>query len=188
MNRRAFIFQDIKLICPKPGLRQFLLLYWQLPTFKVLFWFRLIQYKIMSNHRMGLRILRIKYNTLCNKYMCTLPIETTVGEGLVFPHGFPIVINSKARIGKNVIIHPCVLIGRDRGKEGAPVIGDCCFIGHGVKIIGNPVIGEYCFISPGAVVTKNIPSNTLVGAGVNNILNSTGRDHYLQYRVTGGEK
>ena len=84
-------------------------------------------------------------------------------------------------IGENCIIHPCVLIGRDRGKVGAPVIGDNCFIGHGAKIVGNPCIGSWSFISPGAIVTKSVPYGSLVGSGVNNILSDKGKEHVMLY-------
>lgn len=100
---------------------------------------------------------------------------------MVFPHGFPLVVNPDAKIGCNCIIHPCVLIGRDRGKNGAPTIGDNVFIGNGAKIIGNPTIGDFTFISPGAIVTKDVPNCSLVGAGVNNIINNEGRKHVMMY-------
>lgn len=74
-----------------------------------------------------------------------------------------------------------MLIGRNRAKEGAPIIGDYCFIGHGVKIIGNPIIGDNCFISPAAIVTKDIPSGSLVGAGLNNIIGGNGKEHVEYY-------
>ena len=66
-----------------------------------------------------------------------------------------------------------MLVGTTRGKEGAPVIGDNCFLGDGCKIVGNCIIGDWCFIAPNAVVTKNIPPNSVVGSGVNQILNTT---------------
>lgn len=92
------------------------------------------------------------------------------------------VINPAANIGNNCIIqHPCVLIGRDRGKDGAPQIGDNCFIGNGSKIIGNPKVGDWCFIAPGAIITKNIPSGSVVGSGLNNILNNNGKQHVKLY-------
>ena len=111
-----------------------------------------------------------------------MPIDIKLGKNCTFPHFFPIVINPESIIGKNCIIHPCVLIGRDRGKVGAPQIGDNCFIGHGAKIIGNPKIGDWTFVSPGAIVTKNIPEGSLVGAGVNNIISDKGKEHVALYQ------
>ena len=143
--------------------------------------FRFCQYA-KQHHWKLFPILHYRYKLLCDHYSVYLPIDTTIGKGLVFPHNFPTVINPSATIGENCIIHPCTLIGRDRGKQGGPKIGNHCFIGHGAKIIGNPNIGDWCFISPGAIITKDIPSESLVGAGVNNILSAEGREHALLYQ------
>ena len=141
----------------------------------------------MKTARMGggkkllFQMLSKRYSICCSVLNVTLPISTKIGEGLIFPHAFPLVINPEAIIGKNCIIHPCVLIGRDRGKDGAPIIGDNVFIGHGAKVIGNPHIGDWTFISPAAIITKDIPKGCLVGAGVNNIINNNGREHVMLY-------
>ena len=128
------------------------------------------------------KLVSRRYYKLCDLYNVELPIEVNLGRGCCFPHKFPLVINPQAVIGINCVIHPCVLIGRHRGKDGAPVIGDNCFIGHGAKIIGNPIIGDFCFITPGAVVTKNVPACSVVGAGVNNILSNKGKELILLYQ------
>lgn len=117
-----------------------------------------------------------RYNKLCEIFNVYLPIDTKLGRHCIFTHFFPVVINPESNIGENCIIHPCVLIGRDRGKTGSPQIGNNCFIGHGAKIIGNPIVGDWSFISPGAIITKNIPESSLVGAGVNNIMSNKGKD------------
>ena len=105
--------------------------------------------------------------------MIDLDVKTNIGPGISFPHGGPITINSATVIGENCIIHPCVLLGGDR-KTGAPIIGNNVFIGHGVKIIGHISVGDNVFISPGAVITKNIESDCIMGAGVNNIIRPHG--------------
>lgn len=147
--------------------------------------FRFCQY---LNSKSGFVVKLIKklayrrYSMLTESFNVSLPIDTAIGKGLCFPHQFPLVINPSATIGKNCIIHPCVLIARDRGKEGFPIIGDNCFIGHGAKIIGNPIIGDWCFICPGAVVTKNMIEGSLIGSGVNNLLSMKGKEYVLLYQ------
>lgn len=133
-------------------------------------------------YRVLYRVFNDRYNKVCGYLNLSLSPITSIGSGVVFPHGFPLVINSATKIGKNCIIHPCVLIGRDRGKDGAPVIGNNVFVGNGAKIIGNPCIGDWCFISPGAVITKNIPANSVVGFGLNNIINGDGKIHVEMYQ------
>ena len=118
--------------------------------------------------------MNIYYLRQCNRFQISLGAQTKIEPGLIFPHDGPIVINPASIIGKNCIIHPCVLIGGSRKKNGSPQIGDNVFIGHGAKLIGPIKIGNDVFISPGAVLTKNIADDAVVGAGVNNILSESG--------------
>lgn len=43
------------------------------------------------------------------------------------------------------------------------------------------ISGDWVFISPGAMITKDIPSESLVGYGFNNILNDDGKRHVEMY-------
>lgn len=110
----------------------------------------------------------------------TLDERLVAGKGLSFPHNGPFVINYNSIIGQNCTIHPNVLIGGDRGK-GSPIIGDNVFIGNGAKIIGKCKVGNWVFIAPGAIITKDVPSNALVGSGLNNIINNDGKRHVELY-------
>lgn len=187
---RTYIFQDRISYGFRPSIFSFVRLFFGPTRSKILFQYRYLNFRfspgyVTSGDKFIYNILAVflkrLYQHNCERLNVDLPINTTIGNGVVLPHGFPLVINPMAKIGKNCIIHPCVLIGRDRGKEGAPTIGDNCFIGHGAKIIGNLVIGNWCFISPAAVVTKDIPDGSLVGAGVNNILSNEGKKHVVLY-------
>lgn len=110
-----------------------------------------------------------------------LDYKTEIGRGVEFPHNFPLIINTGAKIGKCCIIHPNVLIGGSRGKGCSPIVGDYVFIGNGTKIIGKVVVGSWCFISPGAIITKDVPEGCTVGGGVNLILNNNGKDNVMRY-------
>lgn len=180
-----FVFQDRIAYGQQPQYKWLFSIFRQQNALKLVFYLRNIQYfSKVDNHFFGggiCRFWKMKYNSLCESLNIFLPFETDIASGLRFPHSFPLVITPEARIGKCCTIHPCVLIGRNRAKEGAPIIGDYCFIGHSAKIIGNPIIGDYCFISPSAVVTKDIPSGSLVGAGINNIIGNNGKEHVKKY-------
>ena len=185
-NIREYTFQDTICYGHKPNYFSLLRMLLNNDANYIVQLYRFSQYCNMRKtfiytilRKIGMR----KFYTLTEKYPLFLEVRTEIGEGLFFPHRFPVVINPDAKIGKYCIIHPCVLIGRDRGKKGAPIIGDNVFIGNGAKIIGNPIIGDYTFISPGAIITKNIPAGSLVGAGVNNILSDKGNDHVLLYSL-----
>jgi serine O-acetyltransferase len=107
------------------------------------------------------------------KSFISIYLGTKVKPGLLFPHGGPININPAVEIGENVIIHPNTLLGGNR-KTGAPIIGDNVFIGNGAKLIGRIHVGNWVFISPGAVLTHDVPDDTVVGAGLNYFLRPQG--------------
>lgn len=55
--------------------------------------------------------------------------------------------------------------GKNMDKVGRIRVGNNCFIGNGVRIMVGVTIGDNCIIGAGSIVTKNIPSNSVV-AGV----------------------
>lgn len=87
----------------------------------------------------------------------------TIDSGLTIWHMGPIIINGRARIGKNATIHPMVVIGYKNKDERAATIGDNVYICAGVKIIGNITIGNNVTIAPNSVVTKDFPDNVIIG-------------------------
>ncbi len=144
--------------------------------------FRFIQY--LKQRRRG--CLLAKWFEYCfhiktAKMGCNLEPETQIAPGLIFPHGFPVVIHPYAKLGRHCIVHPGVQIGTSRTKDGAPIIGDYCFLGNGCHIIGNCKIGDWCFISPGAFVCKDIPEGSVVGFGINNIISDKGKEIVSMY-------
>ncbi|ACT91329.1 serine O-acetyltransferase [Dyadobacter fermentans] len=88
----------------------------------------------------------------------------TCGPGIIFYHFGHIIINGKARIGKNLCVYPGVTIGQNERGE-APRIGDNCFLGLGSKVLGNVRIGNNVVVAANSVVTKDVPDNCMV-AGV----------------------
>jgi len=151
-------------------------------SFRITVQFRFLQYLNLHNKFRRITGFLIRFYTLRTaKLGLSLHPDTKIGAGIRFVHNFPIVINSQSIIGKNVIIHPNVLIGGTRTKGKAPVIGDNCFLGNGCKIIGNCIIGSWTFISPGAFICKDVPSGSVVGFGVNNIISEKGEEYVQLY-------
>ena len=153
-----------------------------LVPFRITVKFRFIQY--LKQRRWG-RLFAIwfdyRFRVKTAKMGCNLEPETEIAPGLCFPHGFPVVIHSHAKLGRHCIVHPGVQVGTSRTKGGAPVIGDYCFLGNGCHIIGNCKIGDWCFISPGAFVCKDIPEGSVVGFGLNNIISNKGKETVSMY-------
>ncbi len=86
-------------------------------------------------------------------------------------------VDAQIVIGKNCDIGPAVefipgshIIGDNLRRAGIGIarpitVGDGCWIGAKSMILGGVNIGEGCVIAAGAVVTNDLPPNTLV-AGV----------------------
>lgn len=98
------------------------------------------------------------------KYGYQIYPETQIGEGLYLGHWGALVINPKAKIGKNCNIAQGVTIGQqNRGKnEGYPEIGDEVWIGPNAVIVGGIKIGNNVLIAPNAYVNFDVPSDSVV--------------------------
>ncbi|CAA7194386.1 serine acetyltransferase [Chryseobacterium nematophagum] len=98
------------------------------------------------------------------KYGFQIYPETTIGEGLYLGHWGCLVINPKAKIGKNCNIAQGVTIGQqNRGKKtGSPIINDEVWIGANAVIVGNVTIGKNVLIAPNSYVNFDVPENSIV--------------------------
>lgn len=137
-------------------------------SFKVTFWFRIGTY-LQQRRNLFLLYMFVKiiYKHVQHKTGIQLPWGTSIDDGLRFFHYDCIVIAQSAKIGKNVSIHHGVTIGRvfNGKKAGVPIIGDNVVIFAGAKILGNVLIGNDAVIGANAVVTNDVPNNSVV-AGV----------------------
>lgn len=89
-----------------------------------------------------------------------------VGPGLCLVHGGPVFINKRARVGRNAVIHPMVVIGQGRSEAEVPIIGNNVHIGPGAKIIGQVVVGDNVVIAANAVVTRSFPEGNCTIGGI----------------------
>lgn len=86
-------------------------------------------------------------------------------------------IGDDVMIGPNVSLitsgHPIEPSRRRDGVTAAPiVIGRNVWLAAGVTVIGGVVIGENSVVAAGAVVTKDVPPNTLVGGNPAQVIRS----------------
>jgi len=89
------------------------------------------------------------------------------GAGLRLGHYGDIVINGKARLGRNCTIAGAgSLIGEDLLTGEAPTIGDNCYIGPGAKVLGGVTIAEGVTIAANAVVTKDVTEEYITVGGI----------------------
>lgn len=90
----------------------------------------------------------------------------SIDEGLRIMHLGHILINSNARIGKNVVLHSGVCIVATGGISEAAKIGNNCKLGVNCILIGNIEIGDNSVVGAGAVVTKSFIEGHVTLAGV----------------------
>jgi serine O-acetyltransferase len=94
-----------------------------------------------------------------------IPLNCTIGGGLLIPHPNGIVIHPNSEIGINCLIHQQVTIGVSRNSGAPAKIGAHVDIGAGAKIIGSIRIGNHVLIGANAVVAKDIAPGMVV-AGI----------------------
>ncbi len=87
-------------------------------------------------------------------------------SGLQIYHSGNIVVNGKAKIGKNCRLHGSNCIGNSHNNDDCPVIGDNVRFGVGAKAFGNIYIADNVTIAAGAVVTKSCYQKGAVLAGI----------------------
>lgn len=131
------------------------------------FWFRIGSYLQTKNNivaKLFWLIVKFIYKHKQHKTGIQLPLTTKIAGGLQFFHYSCIIIAQSVVIGKNASIHQGVTIGRVFfGKyAGVPTIGDNVVIFAGAKILGTVYIGDNAVIGANAVVTKDVPANSVV--------------------------
>jgi serine O-acetyltransferase len=99
-------------------------------------------------------------------FACHLPPEVEIGAGTELGYGgIGVIVHSQAKIGRDVLISPGVVIGGRSELTGAPVIGHRVKIGAGAKILGPIQIGEGAHVGANAVVIRDVAPGEVV-AGV----------------------
>lgn len=113
----------------------------------------------------------LKHNSIRRKSGCSIWPGIELGQGTYIAHAQNIYIGKTTIIGDKCRIYPgCYIMAALKGDndrwENAErrhaKIGNNCILGAGCMIIGPITIGDDVFIGARAIVTKDIPSHTLV--------------------------
>ena len=122
-----------------------------------------------------LRQMRFHLRRMREGWGSEITPEAELGD-VIIRHGTAIVIGGGARIADGVIIHQQVVLGALRfgGPERRGIIchqhiGENTILCAGAKILGDVTIGKNCIIGANAVVTCDVPDNS-VAVGHNRIL------------------
>lgn len=120
-------------------------------------------YSVGSDRLYRLLVKKLIKRKMNKRKFIVLGINSKAGENIFLPHPRNVVIGDRVIIGNNCRIYQGVTIGQSKGMY--PKIGDNVIIYPGAKIIGDVSIGDNSIVGTNAVVTKNVPSNTIV-AGI----------------------
>lgn len=123
---------------------------------------RKYEYHINNHNKIRSLFYKIRLNKLGLKYNLHIG-PNMVGAGISIPHiSQGIIINAK-NIGENLRINSGALIGNLDSDKNRPTIGNNVRVSIGAKVYGNISIGDNVIIAPNAVVTKDVPQNSVVG-------------------------
>ena len=144
------------------GIKGLIKAFWLMPGFRYMYLNRKVSKCRRFSIKWFLFILLLRRYSF--KFGFQIPYITEIGEGFYIGHHGTIIINSKAKIGKNCNIGAGATIGQtNRGKlKGCPTIGDNVWIGIGAVIVGNITIGSNVLVAPNSYINFNVPGNSLV--------------------------
>lgn len=156
---KYLIKRDFEAFCrhyQKPGgNKTFFYFFVHYPEFRVL-----VKTRLKIKDRGVIKLMRLVIDATCRHINLFVYTEATnIGEGLVFHHGFSTMISAES-IGENCHIYQQVTIGNSHGKT--PIIGNNVTIYPGAKLFGEITIGDDVVIGANAVVTKDVPSHSMV--------------------------
>lgn len=110
----------------------------------------------------------------------------SVGESVRISLGCNITDPTLVRIGSNVTLADCTLLGHDGvirilnarfdkklDSVGRIDIRDNCFIGYGAIVMPRVTIGPDSIVAAGAVVTKDVPPGVVVGGNPARVICTT---------------
>lgn len=152
-------------------------------SFKYAFWMRSCQY----THRKPLLhytvhfVCRVILRHYRYRFGIDIPFETQIGHGFYIGHFNGIVVNDEAVIGDNCNISNGVTIGQvNRGaRKGCPVLGNNVYIAPGAKIVGAIKIGNNVAIGANAVVTTDLPDNSVAAGVPARVISDEGSEGYI---------
>jgi serine O-acetyltransferase len=129
-------------------------------TFRPVATLRLVQHT-RGPVRLAARVL---HHWACQRAGIDLWPTTQIAPGFRITHGWGAVVNPKAVIGRDVVMMHGVTLGQAGRLGAAPIIGDRVLLGAGCAVLGKVTVGDGATISAGAVVTEDVPPDTLVFA------------------------
>ena len=97
--------------------------------------------------------------------------KAKIGKNLFVDHGMGVVIGETSEIGDNVTIYHSVTLGgispsidsnEQRNMKRHPTLKNNVVVGSGAQVLGPIIVGENAKIGANAVVTKDVPENSVM--------------------------
>lgn len=85
-----------------------------------------------------------------------IPLNCSIGGGLLIPHPNGIVIHPDVRIGPNCLIFQQVTLGARDAR--VPMVGGHVDFGAGAKVLGAITLGDHSNVGANAVVLIDVPA------------------------------
>lgn len=128
-------------------------------------------------------VARIMHKHYRIKFGISIPYNTEIGAGFYIGHYGGIVVNERARIGRNCNISHGVTIGQtNRGERaGVPVIGNDVYLGPGSVIIGAVKVGNGSAVGANAVVTRDLVDNAIAVGIPAKVISTNGSAGYVEF-------
>ena len=121
------------------------------------------------------RIRYLYYRSRGYDVHITAELERQLNLDRYFPEGIHIGRHTILASGVTVLSHKVIPLKseyRYAGEKTHTYIGDFCLIGIRAIIMGGVRIGDEVVVAAGAVVTKDIPSNTMVAGNPAKVIRS----------------
>ncbi|WP_338844847.1 serine acetyltransferase [Massilia sp. W12] len=147
-------------------------------TYRVICTLRLCQAAAQGGAwKLALIPAKILHRWATHQAAMDLSWQTAIGPGIALTHGWALVVNPGAQIGRNVTLFHGVTLGRrDRiAADGSrqtefPQIEDEVWIGAHAIIVGGVTIGRGSRIGAGAFVTEDVPPYSVVTGNPSSIV------------------
>lgn len=129
------------------------------PGFSAIFRHRVAQALWRRGHR---RLAQVLWKRNVARTSCHLHLDARIGPGLGLPHPAGIVVGSGVVLGQGVTLYQNVTLGRGRGRNQYPVVGDRAVIYPQAVIAGGVHIGADATIGACCLVLNDVPAGAVV--------------------------
>lgn len=149
----------------KPGLKSFFLFGEKAILRRHQYLLRKTEYYTNTGKKLRMLLYKIRLIRLQNKYSLIIPLNVC-GKGLKIMHLGPILLNGRAIIGENCVLHINTGVVAGGTNDDVPVIGNNVVIGFGAVILGNVHLADNIAVGANAVVNKSFEEDGIAIAGV----------------------